>query len=449
MAERVSRYPALPSVLIGTGLFAGLSLTGLYNFLLFHTLAEMFSIVIGLTIFILAWNSRSRLDNDYLVFLGIACLFVSGLDLIHTLAYKGMGVFPGYGSNLATQLWIAARGLQSLSLLVSIVFLRRKLPAPLALGVLAILTVLVLAAIFSGVFPACFIEGTGLTPFKKISEYVISLVFLAAAAALLRNRKAFDADVLRWLVLSILLTVVAELAFTLYSDVYGVLNFAGHILKILAFYLVYKAILDVGIEKPHRLLFRNLQQSEESLREALEQARLLARTDALTGLYNRRHFSELTAREFQRAQRYGRPLCAVMLDVDHFKRVNDTHGHAAGDGVLKDLAARCRQVLRKTDLLGRYGGEEYAIVLPEADLAAACQTAERLRRECSQRAFEVGDSRIAVTVSLGVAALDEECASQDTLLDRADHALYAAKHAGRNQVCVWRKRQSIATTNGG
>jgi diguanylate cyclase (GGDEF)-like protein len=449
MAERVSHHPALRPVVIGTGLLAGLSLTGLYNYLLFHTLAELFSIVIGLTIFILVWNSRSRLDNDYLVFLGIACLFVSGLDLLHALAYKGMGVFPGYDANLPTQLWITARGLQSLSVLISVVFLRRKLLAPLALGALAILTCLVLGAIFSGVFPACFIEGTGLTPFKKISEYLISLVLLAAIAALLRNREAFDADVLRWLVLSILLTVIAELAFTLYFDVYGVLNFAGHILKILAFYLVYKAILEVGIEKPHQLLFRNLQQSEESLREALEHARQLAETDALTGLYNRRHFSELTTREFQRAQRYGRPLSAVMLDVDHFKRVNDTHGHAAGDEVLKGLATRCRQVLRKTDLLGRYGGEEYAIVLPESDLAAACQTAERLRQQCSQTAFEVGDSRIAVTVSLGVAGLDEECASQDTLLDRADHALYAAKHAGRNQVCVWRRRQSIAAADSG
>jgi diguanylate cyclase (GGDEF)-like protein len=449
MAERVSHHPALRPVVIGTGLLAGLSLTGLYNYLLFHTLAELFSIVIGLTIFVLVWNSRSRLDNDYLVFLGIACLFVSGLDLLHALAYKGMGVFPGYDANLPTQLWIAARGLQSLSLLVAIAFLRRKLPAPLALGALAILTVVVLGAIFSGVFPACFIEGTGLTPFKKISEYLISLILLATVAALLWNREAFDADVLRWLVLSVLLTVVAELAFTLYFDVYGVLNFAGHILKILAFYLVYKAILEVGIERPHRLLFRNLQQSEASLREALEHVRQLAETDALTGLYNRRHFSELTAREFQRAKRYGRPLSAVMLDVDQFKRVNDTHGHAAGDEVLKDLATRCRRVLRQTDLLGRYGGEEYAIVLPEADLAAACRTAERLRQECFESAFEVGGSRIAVTVSLGVADLDEECATQDTLLDRADHALYAAKHAGRNQVCVWKRRQSIAATDGG
>src|SRR5512137_1500118 len=105
---------ALPLVFKG-GILFGVFLTSLYSYILFHSLTEIFSIVIGCSIFILAWNSRRRLDNDFLLFLGIAYLFVSGLDLIHTLAYKGMGVFPGYDTNLSTQLWIVARYIQALS----------------------------------------------------------------------------------------------------------------------------------------------------------------------------------------------------------------------------------------------------------------------------------------------------------------------------------------------
>ncbi len=118
-------FKGMPLVFKGAVLF-GLFLTSLYSYILFHSLAEIFSIVIGCSIFILAWNSRRRLDNDSLLFLGIAYLCVSGLDLIHTLAYKGMGVFPGYDANLPTQVWIAARYVQALSMLILPVFLRQN-----------------------------------------------------------------------------------------------------------------------------------------------------------------------------------------------------------------------------------------------------------------------------------------------------------------------------------
>ena len=449
MTERSSSFSVPRSVLIGSLALAGLSLTGLYNYLLFHSLAESFSIVIGGTIFILAWNSRTRLDTDYLLFLGIAYIFVSGLDLLHSLAYQGMGVFPASDANLATQLWIAARGIQSLSLLGAIVFLHRRLNVSLALGGYTILTALLLGAIFSGRFPVCFIAGVGLTAFKKISEYLICLTLAAATVALLRNREAFDPDVLRWLIGSLLLTIGSEFAFTSYINVYGVANFSGHVLKILAFILLYKAILEMGIERPHRLVFRNLQQGEASLREALEQVRSLAEIDPLTGLFNRRHFSELMRREFERARRYGHPFSVIMLDVDHFKGMNDAYGHAVGDRILAELATCFRRVLRTSDLVGRYGGDEFAIMLPETDLPAAQQTGERLREECSQRTLDAGGRPITITVSMGIAALDEECASQDTLLDRADGALYAAKRAGRNRVSVWSRPNVISATEGG
>lgn len=423
----------VPLLFEGLVLF-GLFLTSLYSYILFHSLAEIFSIVIGCSFFILAWNSRHRLDNDYLLFLGIAYLFVSGLDLIHTLAYKGMGVFLNYDANLPTQLWIAARYVQALSLLFSPVFLRRKLNVYLMFPGYAAATSVLLWAIFAGVFPACFVEGVGLTPFKKISEYIISLILLASAAVLLQKREAFDRNVLTWLIASLALTIGAELAFTLYISVYGFSNLIGHFFKIVAFYLVYKAITEMGLEKPHRLLFRNLKESETALRDALEEVQRLAITDSLTGLHNRRHLLELARHELQRARRYRLPMSVFMLDIDEFKRVNDTYGHAIGDQVLQGVAECCRQELRGVDVLGRYGGDEFAAVLPETGLPAACQIAERLRKSIAQRALDTKAGQVTVTVSLGVAVLDDEHLAPETVLDRADQALYVAKQSGRNRV---------------
>jgi signal transduction histidine kinase len=254
--------------LFGVLVLFGLYLTSLYNYLLFHSLAEVFSSVVACGIFMLAWNSRRFLDNDYLLFLGIAYLFIGGMDLIHALAYKGMGVFPEYDANLPTQLWIATRCLESLSLLIAPVFLRRRLkPNLLFLGYTVVISLLLGSIFYWNIFPDCYVEGVGLTSFKKVSEYIISLLLLASVAVLLRKRREFDRIVLRLLVLSIIVTIGSELAFTLYISVYGFSNLVGHFFKILSFYLVYKAVIETGLVKPYSLLFRNLKQSEEELRQ--------------------------------------------------------------------------------------------------------------------------------------------------------------------------------------
>ncbi|MEW6615290.1 MAG: GGDEF domain-containing protein [Thermodesulfobacteriota bacterium] len=413
----------------------GLYLSSLYSYLLFHSLVEIFSIFVGYVIFVFSWHSRKRMDNNYLLFMGIAFLFISSLDLIHTLAYKGMGVFPGYGANLPTQLWIAARYLQSLTLLISPVFLQRKLNIYLGFAVFAVATVLALATIFTGAFPACFVEGVGMTPFKKISEYIISLILLASIVLLLRRRTSFDRNVLQWLVMSIVLTIGAELTFTLYISVYGISNLIGHFFKLIAFYLIYIAIVETGLEKPHYLLFRNLKQNEETLEKTIKEVKHLAITDSLTGLYNRRHFYKLAEDESHRAYRYQHPLSVIMLDIDYFKQINDTFGHTVGDEVLQRVAECCRQQLRKVDVLGRYGGDEFVMLLPESNLTAACQAAERLRTTIAQVTLNTTKGTAKVTASLGVAAMDTENLTLETLLIHADQALLVAKQNGRNRVC--------------
>lgn len=175
---------------------------------------------------------------------------------------------------------------------------------------------------------------------------------------------------------------------------------------------------------------------------SLERARLfqevqsLALTDALTGLQNRRSLFELGKVEFSRAHRMGRAFCCMMLDLDHFKRVNDTYGHPIGDEVLKEFAKRCKSSVREVDLVGRYGGEELIILLPETDPKAAMQVAERLRASIAATPFKVTGNEIPVTVSIGVATKDENTLHLETLIARADQAMYIAKHKGRNRVAI-------------
>lgn len=257
-------------VLVGALLLSGLYVSSLYNYLLFHSLAEMFSIAVAFGIFMVAWNSRRFMDNNYLLFLGVAYLFIGSLDFIHTLGYRGMGVFPGHHTNLATQLWISARYLEAFSLAAAPFFLGRKVRTGAVFAAYAAVTALVLVSIFAGFFPVCFIEGQGLTPFKKVSEYVISLILAVSGYLLYRKRAEFDPGVFRLIIASIVLTIGSELAFTSYVSAYGVSNLVGHYLKIVSFYLIYRALIKTGLVKPYDLLFRNLKASEAKYRSLFE-----------------------------------------------------------------------------------------------------------------------------------------------------------------------------------
>jgi len=182
-----------PNLIIWFLLCVGLYLTSLYSYVLFHIVAESFSIVIAISLFMIAWHTRQLTKNNYVLFLSIAFLFAGLIDFVHTLAYKGMGIFRGFDANLPTQLWIIARYLQSLSLLAAPWFIDRKPNIRAILVFYLSATLLLLAAAFSGtLFPDCFIEGKGLTPFKIVSEYAICLILISALVLLLRRREKFD-----------------------------------------------------------------------------------------------------------------------------------------------------------------------------------------------------------------------------------------------------------------
>lgn len=187
--------------------------------------------------------------------------------------------------------------------------------------------------------------------------------------------------------------------------------------------------------------------------DVTEQTRLIrrietiARTDGLTSLYNRRHFVSLANSELRRSLRFEKPMALALLDLDHFKRVNDEHGHPAGDAVLTEAARRIEQSIRVHDIVGRFGGEEFAVLLPETDHEGARQVCERIRTTVGEKRYEVDaavdtndKSHISVTTSVGVAFMSGGTpVDLDTLIKRADDSLYAAKQSGRNRVVVWRE----------
>lgn len=260
-------------------LLVGLYFTTFVNYLLFHTLAEIFSIVVAGSFFMITWNSKSYIKNTYLLFIGVAYLFIAFLDLLHTLSYKGMHIFIDYDF-YANQLWIGARYMESITLLIAFLFLNSKKrfkPENIFL-IYTVITASLIASVFVWKsFPVCFIEGSGLTAFKKISEYIICIILIISMRLLYKNRNLFEARIYKWILISMVCTIVSELAFTFYISNYGFSNLIGHYFKIFSFYFIYKAIVETGIKEPYKIIFKELDITINSLHDEIKVRKELER----------------------------------------------------------------------------------------------------------------------------------------------------------------------------
>jgi signal transduction histidine kinase/PAS domain-containing protein len=262
---------------------AVLFVTSLHNFLLFHTLSEIFSIAVAFAVFLVAWNCRKIASDNYLLFIGLSCIFISVFDLLHTLSYKGIGVIDDHHADIPTQLWIAARYLQSAVFLVAPFYLRRKLHTGRYLTVLMLVSAGLLMSIFYWrIFPECFIEGRGLTPFKKVSEYVISVLYFLGIVFLWRKKDMLARGCFYPVVAALVLFILSELCFTVYVSAYGQANLLGHFFKVSGFALIYVALVQNYITDPFSTMFRDLKQREVIQGKALSAAR--QRTNEVTAL---------------------------------------------------------------------------------------------------------------------------------------------------------------------
>jgi signal transduction histidine kinase len=247
---------------------AGLACVSRCNYLLFHSLAEVYHVAVCWGIFFVAWSARRLFRNSYLCILGVASFFVGFLYLLHMLAYKGMGVFPDAGANLPTQLWIAARLLQALAFFAASLSLfqpRREINALAPAAIWGLLTLLLAGLIFNGYFPDCFVAGQGLTLFKKLTEIGAALLLLFSGLLAWLRRDRLDRQVLTLLLASLLLTSAAGLMFILYTKVNGPANMLGHLFNVGSTYCVFRAFIRTGVTAPQRLLFLELHRRQEEL----------------------------------------------------------------------------------------------------------------------------------------------------------------------------------------
>jgi len=288
----IQSYRILQAV-AGSAVLGGLFVVSRYNYLLFHGLVELFAVAVAWSVFFLVWSTRRLMRNDALLLLGIAYFFVGFIDLVHTLGYKGMGIFAdSSASGHATRLWIAARGVETVSLVLFPLLLGRRIRAWPVLWAYAGVTALLMATIFAwDLFPDCYIEGAGLTGFKVGAEYAICLMLALAIGLLFKRRERLDATVLHPMIGAMAATIAGELAFTLYTDVYGLSNMTGHLLKVVSFFLVCLALVRASATRPFATLLRDFQREKEKLQEAEETYRSiflnsqigLFRTDMRTG----------------------------------------------------------------------------------------------------------------------------------------------------------------------
>lgn len=233
-----------------------------------------------------------------------------------------------------------------------------------------------------------------------------------------------ESDFIPWVVKYLQLFEIVLLSFAL-ADRYKHISLEKDRLE----KIYWETLANANVELERKVGIRT-----SELEEAKEQAEIMARTDELTGMANRRSFYETGATLFSQARRYGHPITVIMLDIDKFKNINDTWGHAAGDDALRAIATVLKETCRDSDIFGRLGGEEFAIALLETTDIAAASFAERIRKQVMEITINTGGDEIKFTASFGVAMCDDGCANIDALISKADSALYEAKESGRNRV---------------
>lgn len=239
---------------------------------MFHTLVELSSIVIAFAVFIVTWNTRKMLDNNYLYFVGLAYIFIGTLDLLHTITYPGMNIIPGtiFYTN---QFWIATRFLEACSLIIGFWFLKRKKILNGDITILAYCVVsllIILSILYWKIFPVCYIEGKGQTSFKITAEYVIIAMLIFAGFLLYSSKNSFTLSVYRFLMLSLFFAVLSEFCFTLYVSIFSFPTELGHYAKLISFFLIYKANVETGLTRPAELIFKDLKDSEKKYRTLTE-----------------------------------------------------------------------------------------------------------------------------------------------------------------------------------
>lgn len=271
--ETQRKFYALESDTLIAGVIVAIFLYifSLENYLLFHTLAELFSAFVAYIVFLITWKARNSLLNRFLLFIGISFFFIGTFDLLHALSFDGAGLFPGFDSNLSTQFWIIGRYIESFSFLIASLFFvqarKNDMTDSITEKIFFIYSViaayLLISVLYLKNFPMYYFEGSEVTSFNMISEYVITSILCCSFVLLYKRRDRFEREVFILIAVSIFLAIFGELPFIFYSHMDNFPGLVGHLFKVLSLFFIYKAIVKTGFEEPYIPFSGNLSKKKK------------------------------------------------------------------------------------------------------------------------------------------------------------------------------------------
>lgn len=413
--EKTERRPTFTWILVITFILLPLVRIGV-GYLPFHYLMENLTILVGMLLYVLAYRTYRFSRNSIVLFIGITYFYASLLGIVHTMTYKGMNLIPGISSDFPTQYWIARRFMESLGILLATTVGKREVsPFRIHVG-FGIATVLVIAAISFGIFPSCYVDGSGLTPFKKISEYLILAICAATLWRIKVEVALIGASYAKSLAGAILVGMAAEFCFTLYSTVFDIFNVVGHLLYFASSGLIAVFVINESLERPYSSIFETVYQ--RSIR------------DPLTGLFNRQGLGEMVGTIFKRAARMPAGFTLLYVDIDNFKKVNDLYGHPEGDLALNEFGKILRANFREYDIIARVGGDEFVALVEDMDSPESSNAPETRLAAAVEAWVKSNPRRSFLGLSVGRAyRAKNEQTSLDEMIAVADEQMLLQKNS--------------------
>ena len=385
------------------------------GYIILNGVAMAIGFSMSLAVFLISWNAVQYTNNNCLLILGIATLPIGALGFIYCLLNQNIYAYE-INQGMLPELWMLTRMLEAASILLAL-YLREKAQIYSKYWVLLLyILITVLILMFS------FVEGV------HINRFAPAVLLLSSAIYLYKKRLSYNKNILHLLMYAIIVAVVVNLMNATNSSNDLRLVLLIQYLLLASYYFIYRIIVVKTIKEPFAMVFMDAKQNEQRLFEEYQICRNEANIDGLTGVYNHRYLYEQIDKEKKRSDRFNTGFSLILMDLDRFKSINDEYGHLIGDEVLRGVARIIASSTRETDIVGRYGGEEFLIILPGTKLDEAYTVAEKIRAAIDRARF-VKD--IHITISGGLAQYHGEPASE--LISLADKNLYYAKETGRNR----------------
>ncbi len=398
----------------------------LYNHLLFHTVTELFTVFIGIMIFVIAVNSRVYIKRSTLLIIGIAYLYIGGLDLMHAFTFEGMGIFE-YSINESNQYWIFARLIESFTLFFVIVIptIHLKIKHWTIYAFYSLILFLVILIIEQGsILPDFYVVGEGQTLIKIIFEYFIIFVLGITIVFVLRSEMSKKYKIIFSVTLGI--KMISEFLFTMYVGVYEIFAVLGHLTKFISYGGIYVVYVMETINAPYSNVFHLFRTKELELFRKAE-------VDQLTGLYNHSTTYNKIDEAIKKIGYDYEKITLILMDIDNFKKINDTYGHIKGDEILQKIGEIFTSCEEYCKVAGRYGGDEFVIFFPDCDKNEVIEKGDKLRKRFEALSLELG---IKVTCSMG-AVIWELGDNATDLIRKADIKMYESKRKRTGTLSIW------------